>query len=344
MGVVGSLKFPRLPECPLATGTDTRFGLTPTGPGLYKRAMAKRDLLTIFDLSTDEARSLIDRAASMKRDLAGGKPRIPLAGRSVALVFEKASTRTRLSFEVGVHQLGGQPLFISSQTTQMGRGEPVQDTARVLSRYLHMIMIRTFAQKTVEDLASEASIPVINGLTDLYHPCQVLSDLLTTAEHRGSIDDQVYAYVGDGNNMAHSWIAAAAVLDLDLRIACPEGYDPDPGVLERAGALGGRIAVVRDPREAVNDATVVNTDVWASMGQEAEAEKRRKAFDGFIVDDALMGLAGEGAIFLHCLPAHRGEEVSDSVIEGPASVVWDQAENRLHMQKAIMEWLVESRN
>jgi ornithine carbamoyltransferase len=306
--------------------------------------MAKRDLLTIFDLTRDEASGLIDRASSMKRDLAGGKPRIPLAGRSVALIFEKASTRTRLSFEVGVHQLGGQPLFISSQTTQMGRGEPIRDTARVLSRYLHMIMIRTFAQKTVEDLASMASIPVINGLTDLYHPCQVLSDLLTTREQRGAIEGERYAYVGDGNNMAHSWIAAAAVLDLDLRIACPEGYDPDPAVLERAGALGGRVEVVRDPREAVRDATVVNTDVWASMGQEAEAERRRKAFDGYIVDDALMGLAGEGAIFLHCLPAHRGEEVSDSVIEGKASVVWDQAENRLHMQKAIMEWLVESQD
>jgi ornithine carbamoyltransferase len=304
--------------------------------------MAKRDLLTIFDLTRDEAAGLVARAESMKGDLRKGRERTCLAGRSVALIFEKASTRTRLSFEVGVHQLGGQPIFISSQSTQMGRGEPIQDTARVLSRYLQLIMIRTFAQKTAEDLAAYASIPVINGLTDLYHPCQVLSDLLTTREHRGSIEDQRYAYVGDGNNMAHSWIAAAGVFGLDLAVACPEGFDPEPGIVDRARSLGGRIEVVRDPADAIRSATVVNTDVWASMGQEAEAERRRKAFVGFCVDDDLMAGAAAGAIFLHCLPAHRGEEVSDSVIEGPASVVWDQAENRLHMQKAIMEWLVEA--
>jgi ornithine carbamoyltransferase len=303
------------------------------------RAMAKRDLLTIFDLTREEATGLVDRAASMKRDLAEGARRTPLAGRSVALIFEKASTRTRLSFEVGVFQLGGQPLFISSQTTQMGRGEPVEDTARVLSRYLHMIMIRTYGQDVVEALAAHATIPVINGLTDRYHPCQVLSDLLTTREHGGDITAQTYAWVGDGNNMAHSWIAAAGVLGLDLRLACPEGFEPDAGILARARGMGGRIEVVHDPRQAVEGATVVNTDVWASMGQEAEAERRRKAFAAYCVDESLMALASGSAIFMHCLPAHRGEEVSDRVIEGPASVVWDQAENRLHMQKAIMEWL-----
>jgi ornithine carbamoyltransferase len=304
--------------------------------------MAKRDLLTIFDLTRDEAAGLVARAESMKGDLREGREHACLAGRSVALIFEKASTRTRLSFEVGVYQLGGQPIFISSQSTQMGRGEPIQDTARVLSRYLNLIMIRTFSQKTIEDLARHASIPVINGLTDLYHPCQVLSDLLTTREHRGPIEDQRYAYVGDGNNMAHSWIAAAGILGLELAVACPEGFDPEAGIVERARSLGGRIEVVREPVEAVRSATVVSTDVWASMGQETEAERRRRAFVGYSVDDKLMARAADGAIFLHCLPAHRGEEVSDSVIEGPSSVVWDQAENRLHMQKAIMEWLVEA--
>ena len=303
--------------------------------------MAKRDFLCDFDLARGEALALIDRAVSMKKDLREGRRRAPLEGRTVALIFEKASTRTRLSFEVGVSQLGGQPIFISSQTSQMGRGEPVQDTARVLSRYLHMIMIRTFAQSSVEDLARYATVPVINGLTDLYHPCQVMSDLLTVKEHRGSLEGQRYAWVGDGNNMAHSWIAAAGVLGLEIRLACPGGFDPQAGIVERARGLGGRIEVVGDPRAAVAGATVVSTDVWASMGQEAEAERRRKAFAGFCVDDSLMGIAGRDAIFMHCLPAHRGEEVSESVIEGPASVVWDQAENRLHMQKAIMEWLVE---
>ncbi len=304
--------------------------------------MAKRDLLTIFDLTSDEVVSLIERARSMKRDLREGKPRTPLVGKSVALVFEKSSTRTRLSFEVGVHQLGGQPLFLSSSTTQMGRGEPVADTARVLSRYVHMIMIRTYGQDVIEGLARHSTIPVINGLTDRYHPCQVLSDLLTTVEHKGGFAGQRFAWVGDGNNMAHSWIAAAGVLGLDLSLACPVGHGPDVQIVDRARAMGGRIRIVTDPLDAALEATVVNTDVWASMGQEAEVQERRRIFAGYCVDARLMSRAADGAIFLHCLPAHRGEEVTDEVIEGASSVVFDQAENRLHMQKAIMEWLAEA--
>jgi ornithine carbamoyltransferase len=303
--------------------------------------MAKRDLLTIFDLDGSEVLPLLDRAAAMKKELRAGELRDTMAGRSVALIFEKSSTRTRLSFEVGIYQLGGQSLFIPSAATQMGRGEPVRDTARVLSRYLHMIMMRTFGQDVIEELARHSTVPVINGLTDTYHPCQVLSDLLTVREHRGSVRDQVYAYVGDGNNMAHSWIAAAGVLGLEVRLACPHGHGPDVRIVDRARERGGRVEVVTDPFEAARGATVVNTDVWASMGQEQEAEERRRIFAGYRVDTALMEAAAEGAIFMHCLPAHRDEEVTDEVIEGPASVVWDQAENRLHVQKAIMEWLLE---
>jgi ornithine carbamoyltransferase len=259
----------------------------------------------------------------------------PLAGKSLAMIFMKASTRTRVSFEVGAWQLGGHALFLSPRDVQLGRGEPIADTSRVLSRYVDGIMIRTFAHAEVEELAKYADVPVINGLTDLLHPCQILADLLTVRQHLGGIDGRKVAWIGDGNNMANSWINAAYRLGFDLTLACPEGYEPDKDVLARAQSAA-KVRVVRDPAEAVEGADVVNTDVWASMGQEDEQAIREKAFKGYIVDDALMSRAQQDAIFMHCLPAHRGEEVSASVIDGLQSVVWDEAENRLHVQKAIM--------
>ena len=244
-----------------------------------------------------------------------------------------------MSFEVGAWQLGGHALFLSPRDVQLGRGEPIADTARVLSRYVDGIMIRTFAHAEVEELARFASVPVINGLTDLLHPCQILADLLTIRQHLGGIDGRKVAWIGDGNNMANSWLNAAYVLGFDLTLACPEGYDPDAGILERAQGAAN-VRVVRDPAEAADGADVINTDVWASMGQEEEQAVREKAFAGYMVDGALMGRAKPGAIFMHCLPAHRGEEVSAEVIDGPQSVVWDEAENRLHVQKAIMSNLM----
>jgi len=259
----------------------------------------------------------------------------PLAGKSLGMIFMKSSTRTRVSFEVGTWQLGGHALFLSPDDIQIGRGEPIADTARVLSRYVDGIMIRTFAHSQVEELASFATVPVINGLTDLLHPCQVLADVLTVRQHLGTTDGKRVAWIGDGNNMANSWINAAYRLGFELTLACPEGYDPDPAILKRAQTVA-KVRVVRDPMEAAESADVVNTDVWTSMGQEAEQEQRVKAFAGFIVDAKLMSRANRDAIFLHCLPAHRGEEVAPDVIDGSQSRVWDEVENRLHIQKAIM--------
>ena len=291
-----------------------------------------RDFLAIPDYSREELLALFELAEQMRSGEYRDKP---LAGKSLAMIFMKSSTRTRVSFEVGAWQLGGHALFLSPRDVQLGRGEPIADTARVLSRYVDGIMIRTFAHAEVEELAKHATVPVINGLTDLLHPCQILADLLTVRQHLGSIDSRRIAWIGDGNNMANSWINAACRLGFQLTLACPEGYDPDAAILERAQA-GGNVRVVRDPAEAVEGADVVNTDVWASMGQEEEQAVREKAFRGYIVDDALMSRAQQDAIFMHCLPAHRGEEVAASVIDGPQSVVWDEAENRLHVQKAIM--------
>ena len=291
-----------------------------------------RDFLAIPDYSRSELLALFDLAERMR---VGEYIDKPLAGKSLAMIFMKASTRTRVSFEVGTWQLGGHALFLSPRDVQLGRGEPIADTARVLSRYVDGIMIRTFAHSEVEELAKYADVPVINGLTDLLHPCQILADLLTVRQHLGGIDGRKVAWIGDGNNMANSWINAAYRLGFDLTLACPEGYEPDKTILERAQSAA-KVRVVRDPAEAVEGADVVNTDVWASMGQEDEQAVREKAFRGYIVDDALMSRAQQDAIFLHCLPAHRGEEVSASVIDGPQSVVWDEAENRLHVQKAIM--------
>lgn len=295
-----------------------------------------RDFLSISDYSAVELENLFQLAENMR---AGAYTKKPLAGKSLAMIFMKASTRTRVSFEVGAWQLGAHALFLSPRDIQLGRGEPIADTARVLSRYVDGIMIRTFSHAEVEKLAEVATVPVINGLTDLLHPCQILADILTIRQHLGTVEGRKVVWVGDGNNMANSWVNAAHVLGFELVLACPEGYDPDPATLKRA-EKAGNISIVRDPKEAVRGAHVVNTDVWASMGQEEEQKIREKAFAGYTVDSSLMSLTAPDAIFLHCLPAHRGEEVSADVIDGPQSRVWDEAENRLHIQKAIMAVLM----
>ncbi|MDH4046342.1 MAG: ornithine carbamoyltransferase [Gemmatimonadota bacterium] len=298
--------------------------------------MPKRDFLAIPDLSREEIGAVVDLAQRMKR---GEYRDRPLEGKTLAMIFTKSSTRTRVSFEVGTLQLGGHALFLSSRDIQLGRGEPIRDTARVLSRYVDGIMIRTFAHSDVEELARHASVPVINGLTDLLHPCQVLTDVFTMHEYLGGWDGKAVAWIGDGNNMANSWLNAAAVLGFELRLACPEGYEPNHDIFEFAKAHTN-VMITEDVEEAVRGAHAVNTDVWASMGQEGEAEQRMLAFKGYQVSAALMKLAARDAIFLHCLPAHRGEEVTEDVFEGPQSRVFDQAENRLHVQKAVMATLM----
>ncbi len=299
----------------------------------------KRDFLRLTDLSREELTGLVERAAEWKL-LGKGGPR-PLDRMTLGLIFEKASTRTRVSFEVATYQLGGNAMFLSPRDTQLGRGEPIKDTARVLSRYLDALVVRTFEHAKLEELAMQADVPVVNALTDASHPCQVVADLLTVAERFGqdaiAHEGLTVAWVGDGNNMANSWLEACVRLGFTLRLACPEGYDPDPQLLAQAGR---RARVVRTPMEAVEGAMVVNTDVWASMGQEAEAAERARHFAGYIVDDALLAVADPRAIVLHCLPAHRGEEIAEGVLEGPRSVVFDEAENRLHAQKALLELLL----
>ncbi|MBL8677659.1 MAG: ornithine carbamoyltransferase [Myxococcales bacterium] len=295
----------------------------------------KRDLLTLDDLRAQGILAVLDRADELKALRRSGEamPK-PLAGKSVGLIFEKPSTRTRVSFEVAVFELGAHPVVLNARDTQMGRGEPIEDTARVLSRYLHAIVIRTFADAVLAKLAKHATVPVINALTDGGHPCQVLADLQTVREHKGTLTGLRYAWIGDGNNVANSWIEACNLLDLELVLACPKGYDPT------ASVDGKRVRVVRDPREAMAGADVVITDVWASMGQEAESNTRKEAFAGFIVEPGAMRAANKGAIVLHCLPAHRGEEIDGVYLDGAGAVVWDEAENRLHTQKALLEYLV----
>ena len=301
----------------------------------------KRDFLALSDLDPDELASVVALAARLKRGDrgAGSDARLPLEGRSIGLIFAKSSTRTRVSFEVGAFQLGAHSVFLSMRDIQLGRGEPMRDTARVLSRYLDAMVIRTHSHQDAEELARYATVPVINGLTDLLHPCQVLADLLTVQESLGTWQGKIVAWVGDGNNVANAWIDAAGLLGFELRLACPEGYEPDRKTFER-NAARTRIVMTEEPEEAVTGAHVVNTDVWSSMGQEEQAEQRRKAFEGYTVTTALMDRAAPDAIFLHCLPAHRGEEVEEAVLEGPRSRVWDQAENRLHVQKALLAVLV----
>lgn len=294
---------------------------------------SKRDFLSLNDLTRDELLALLARARRLKTGEEGGKP---LSGKTLAMIFRKSSTRTRVSFEAGTFQLGGHALFLSDQNSQIGRGESIHDTAKVLSGMVDGIMIRTFGHDEVEELARHASVPVINGLTDLLHPCQLLADLQTMAEDFGDEFQRLsVAWIGDGNNMANSWLNAAALLGFELRLACPEGYDPDPQILERARGLTN-VLLTRDPKEAAEGVDVVTTDVFASMGQESEAEQRLKDFNGFCVDGHLMGRAAPSAIFLHCLPAHRGEEVTSEVIDGPQSRIFPEAENRLHAQKALM--------
>ena len=296
-----------------------------------------RDFLNIADFSPAEIDGLFALAERMRLRRYTERP---LTGMALAMIFMKASTRTRVSFEVGATQLGGTAHFLSPRDVQIGRGEPIEDTARVLSRYVHGIMIRTYAHADVETLARFASVPIINGLTDLSHPCQVLADILKMRQHLGDYRGKRVAWIGDGNNMANSWIEAAAHLGFGLRLACPEGYEPEQHFLDLASNANADVAVVRDPVEAVDGADVVTTDVWASMGQEEEQSKRLLAFSMFQVDEQLMTRALPSAIFMHCLPAHRGEEVSAAVIDGAQSVVWDEAENRLHIQKAIMAALM----
>lgn len=301
-------------------------------------ATRSKDFLSLHDLGGERMRALLSRAIRLKAgdEGLGSMDERPLAGKALAMIFMKSSTRTRVSFEVGMFQLGGHAVFMSPRDTQIGRGEPLSDTAQVLSGFVDGIMIRTFAQSDVEELGRHATVPVINGLTDLLHPCQLLADTQTMVEEFGDdLSGVPVAWIGDGNNMAHSWINAAALLGFPLRLACPEGYDPDPDIVA-AGQKHTHIEVVRDPALAAEGARVVTTDVWASMGQEEEQAAREAAFAGFCVDGALMKRAAADAIFLHCLPAHRGEEVSAEVIDGPQSRIFQEAENRLHSQKSLL--------
>lgn len=299
----------------------------------------KRDFTRLADITIDEAWFLLDRTEYLKKQNQCGADHATLAGKSLAMIFEKASTRTRISFEVGMRQLGGYTIFLSSQETQIGRGEPAKDTARVLSRYVNGIMIRTYAQEIVDELARWATVPVINGLTDLLHPCQILADLYTIREFKGDLTGLRIAYVGDGNNIANSWLEAANLFGLNLSIATPEGYMPDQLFFEKAKE-NGRFNFSHEPREAVAGADVVNTDVWVSMGQEKEKVKRRQAFSGYQVDADLMSNAKKDAIVMHCLPAYRNEEISEEVFEKNQDIIFTQAENRMHAQKALLEWLM----
>ncbi len=300
-----------------------------------------KHLLTLADLEKEEFEAFFKRAIELKHKQKKGMADRPLTGKSLGLLFDKPSTRTRVSFETAMVQLGGSPLFISSKDTQMSRAEPIKDTARVLSRYLDALAIRTFSQEMISEFALSSAIPVINALTDAYHPCQVLSDLLTVIEHKRTYENLKIVWVGDGNNMAQSWINAAATLGFELHLACPQGYFPDEIIVNNAVQKpAAKITINSDPVEAVKDADVVNTDVWASMGQEAEQESRKEIFAPYQLNASLLKHAAKDAIVLHCLPAHREEEITEEILEGPHSVVWDQSENKLHMHKAILDILI----
>nr|HID59336.1 ornithine carbamoyltransferase [Desulfobacterales bacterium] len=302
----------------------------------------KDDILTLLDLDVEDFDVLIDRSLELKRRYLAGIVDRPLQGKVLGLIFDKPSTRTRVSFEAAMVQLGGVPIFLNVEDTQLIRNEPIGDTGRVLSGYLDGIVVRTYSQDLLQELAAAADIPVINGLTDMYHPCQILSDLLTIKEKKGSIYELKIAWVGDGNNVAHSWLNAASILGLSLVMACPDGYQPNREVLARSlERAGNKIKVTDDPEEAVRDADVIYTDVWASMGQEGEHSFRRKIFKEYQVNASLVAKAKSDVMVMHCLPAHRGEEITADVLEGPNSVVWDQAENKLHMHKAILERLIK---
>ncbi|MFA5293937.1 MAG: ornithine carbamoyltransferase [Methanoregulaceae archaeon] len=296
----------------------------------------KKDLLSILDLSREELRDILDDADRLKMLRREGRPHEFLLGKALALVFEKASTRTRISFEVGMAELGGHALFLNPQDLQIGRGEEIRDTARVMSRYVSGMMIRAYKHATIEEFARYSPVPVINGLSDIEHPCQILADLMTIREHFGSFGELTLAWIGDGNNVCNSLVLASALAGYRIRVASPDRYRVSEEVVARAHADGGAVTLLRDPAEAVKDAQVVVTDTWVSMGEEGDRENRIQAFRGYTVDAALMRRAAPDAIFMHCLPAHRGHEVADEVIEGPQSVVFDEAENRLHAQKAVL--------
>ncbi|MBI5213868.1 MAG: ornithine carbamoyltransferase [Nitrospirae bacterium] len=300
---------------------------------------SKRDFLTIWDLTAGEIECLLKRAIELKSG--SDKTKCPLIGKSIGIFFEKPSTRTRVSFEVGIYQLGGQSIYLNPREIQLGRGETIADTARVLSRYLNGIVLRTYSHASAEEFASHATAPVINGLSDLHHPCQALADLMTILEKKGKLNGIRLAYIGDGNNVANSLIEASALTGMDLTIACPEGYEPDPDVLENARSkAASEIIVLRNPKEATGRADVIYTDVWVSMGQEDKAEKKKAKLRDYQINGQLLQCAKNDAIVLHCLPAHRGEEITDEVMDGPNSAVFDQAENRLHTEKALLEFLI----
>lgn len=309
-----------------------------------KNPFKKKHLLSLKDYSADEIYKIISLALKLKSEYKKGIPHPILKGKALGMIFAKSSTRTRVSFEVGIHQLGGYGLFLNSSDIQLGRGETIKDTAKVLSRYLDGIMIRTFDQQDVEDLAKYSSIPVINGLTDLFHPCQILADLMTIYEVKGKLKGLKLAYIGDGNNVAHSLLLGCSIVGMDISVACPAGYEPNEKIVELAQnnslTSGSQVCITHDPKKAATEADIVYTDVWASMGQEKEAQQRIKAFASYQVNAKLFSLANDHAIFLHCLPAHRGEEVTEEVIDGPQSFIYHQAENRLHAQKAIMVLLM----
>ncbi len=306
--------------------------------------MAKRDLLSLQDLTTHEVLDLISRGRTFKGEPESTLNRAPLRGKTLGLLFEKASTRTRVSFEVAMSHLGGHSIFLSMEDLQVRRGETIADTARVLSRYLDGLVIRTFGQDTLIQWGQSATIPVINGLTDLHHPCQALGDLLTLQERFGTLKGLKLAYVGDGNNMAHSLIEGAVKVGMTISLSCPKGYGPDPGIVkaaqQEARRTGGSVELAKDPQKAASGVDVLYTDVWVSMGKEREAKRRQKLLKPYQVNAKLLAMAKPHAVVMHCLPAHRGQEITAEVMDGPRSIVWDQAENRLHIQKAILEWLL----
>ncbi len=303
-----------------------------------------KHLLRVLDLTTDECLRLLNDGFRLKRQKRSGIRQFPATGMVLGLLFEKPSTRTRVSFEAAMFTLGGNVIYMSRDALQLSRGEPIKDTARVLSRYVDCIVIRTFGQEIVEEFSQWADVPIINGLTDKHHPCQALSDIMTVMEVKGKDKDTIsalkVAWIGDGNNVCHSWMELSARLGFEMRIACPEGFDPDPQILNDSISEGAKIEIVRDPAQAVKWADVINTDVWASMGQEDEAEERKKVFAPYQLNESLMKLAPKDAIVLHCLPAHRGEEITDEVIEGNNSYVWEQAENKMHLHASVLSYLL----
>jgi len=302
--------------------------------------MGSRHFLTLQDLSKEEFKQILGRASELKKSHHKGDIYQPFIGKVMAMIFEKSSTRTRVSFETGMAQLGGSAMFLSPNDTQLGRGESIEDSAKVISSMVDIVMLRTFSQESIENFAAHSSVPVINALTDDHHPCQLLADMQTYIEHKGSIQGKRVVWVGDGNNMCQSYMHAAEMLDFELFIACPEGFEPCSTLLDQ---LSSRVTLMRDPSAAITGAHLVATDTWASMGQESEKTLREKAFSGFQVNEKIMDLASSDALFMHCLPAHRGLEISETIMESKWSVVWDEAENRLHSQKALIEFLLSDK-